>query len=349
MSWLSEYQNLIIEQERVFICERDGTVAEPDGSRKFIFIPYPPAAGSPEAIAFNVAEDFPCPPAPEACPEKITVRPGMSKEEYIARLRQLKYEIQKGNVYEVNFCLQFIAEKVHIDPVLIFSRLQHLTQAPYSRLIKMADQYVISGSPELFLKRTGNTLVTKPIKGTVRRGRDEQEDALLKERLSRSLKERTENVMAVDVARNDLSRIAGRGTVKAGPLFAIESFRTVHQMVSTVSCNIKDECTFRQIIEATFPMASMTGAPKISAMKLIAQKENFERQGYSGAAGFMEENGNFELAVLIRSIFYDQGRGLLTFAAGSAITRLCDPEQEYEECLLKAKALLAALNADLIT
>ena len=160
-----------------------------------------------------------------------------------------------------------------------------------------------------------------------------------------SEKERTENVMAVDVARNDLSIIAKKGTVAVNKLYTIESFETLHQMVSTVSCQIKETTSFEDIINATFPMASMTGAPKISAMKLINEFENFERNYYSGAMGLIEENGDFELSVNIRSIFYNQRSKRLSIAVGSAITHLCDAEKEYDECLLKANALLQALNA----
>lgn len=275
----------------------------------------------------------------------IELRAGVSRQAYIKNLFEFKKEIQRGNIYEINYCIEFFAETAEIDPLNVFIKLYELTKAPYSRLLRMGDEYIISASPELFLKREDGTLITKPIKGTVRRGENKEHDEQLKKYLHENVKERTENVMAVDVARNDLSRIAERGSVTVNKLYNIETFETVHQMVSTVSCVIKDNASLDEIIAATFPMASMTGAPKVKAMQLIDKNENFKRNYYSGAMGFVEENGDFELSVNIRSIFYNSKSKRLSIAVGSAITHLCDPEQEYEECLLKANALLKALNA----
>ncbi|MDX2171709.1 MAG: anthranilate synthase component I family protein [Bacteroidota bacterium] len=270
-----------------------------------------------------------------------------TKEDYIRKVIKLKEHIQLGNIYEINFCIEFYAKDVLIDPVSVFIKLQQLTKAPYCKLVKLNDDFIISASPELFLKKQNSTLFSKPIKGTIKRGSSGEEDERLKLKLGNSIKERTENVMAVDVARNDLSIIAQKGTVKVNKLYNIESFETVHQMVSTVSCELNENANFEAIINATFPMASMTGAPKVSAMKLISEFEDFERNYYSGAMGLIEANGDFELSVIIRSIFYNQETKRLSIAVGSAITHLCDPEKEYEECLLKANALLKALNAEI--
>jgi para-aminobenzoate synthetase component 1 len=182
------------------------------------------------------------------------------------------------------------------------------------------------------------------MKGTAKRGLTLKEDKKIKSELQTSLKEQTENVMAVDVARNDLSRIAKKGTVKMEELFGVYTFKQVHQMISTVSCELKEDITFNEIIEATFPMASMTGAPKIRALELIKQYENFDRGIYSGAIGVIEENGDFDLAVVIRSIIYDEEKKRVSFAVGSAITAMSDPKNEWEECMLKAKAMLAVLS-----
>ena len=280
--------------------------------------------------------------------EPILLKANTSKLQYIQKVNQLKQHIQQGNIYELNYCIEFFANNVEIDPLNIFIKLQQLTKAPYCKLVKLNNDFIISASPELFLKKEGNTLFTKPIKGTIKRGINASEDEALKNKLFNSEKERTENVMAVDVVRNDLSIIAKKGTVAVNKLYTIESFETLHQMVSTVSCQIKETTSFEDIINATFPMASMTGAPKISAMKLINEFENFERNYYSGAMGLIEENGNFELSVNIRSIFYNQHTKRLSIAVGSAITHLCNAEKEYDECLLKANALLQALNATII-
>ena len=188
-------------------------------------------------------------------------------------------------------------------------------------------------------------MITKPIKGTAKRSLNKTEDDLIKFGLQSNLKERNENVMIVDVARNDLSRIAKKGTVVVDHLFDIESYQQVHQMVSTVSCELKENTSFNDIIQSTFPMASMTGAPKIKAMELIDEYELYNRGPYSGALGYIDEKGDFDLSVLIRSIFYDEEKHYLSFTVGSAITALCNAEDEYEECLLKAKAMMEVLGS----
>lgn len=280
-------------------------------------------------------------------PPAIHLQTKTNKKKYIQKVEELKKHIQLGNIYEINFCIEFFADSVQIDPWSIFIALIKLSKAPYSALLKINDDYIVSASPELFLKKEGNRLYSKPIKGTIRRGNTSEEDAYLKEQLHSSLKERTENVMAVDVARNDLSQIAARGSVHVNKLYNIESFETVHQMVSTVSCELKANTSFNDILNATFPMASMTGAPKLRAMTLIDEFEDFERTNYSGAMGIIDEKGDFTLSVIIRSIFYNSNTKRLSLSVGGAITYLCEPEKEYEECLLKAKALLNVLNAEI--
>lgn len=278
-------------------------------------------------------------------PTPLQLKAQTNKTQYLEKIRRLKEHIQRGNIYEINYCIQFYAEGVFIDPLKIFAKLHTLAKAPYSSLLKLGDEYILCASPELFLKKEGNRISTKPIKGTTRRGGNPTEDEFLKSQLQNNLKERTENVMAVDVARNDLSRFAAKGTVHVNKLYNIETFETVHQMVSTVSCEIKEDTSFDKIIEATFPMASMTGAPKLRAMTLIDEFEDFERKNYSGAMGLIDENGDYTFSVIIRSVFYNQQTKRLSISVGGAITYLSDPEKEYEECLLKAKALLKVLNA----
>lgn len=267
-----------------------------------------------------------------------------SKSDYIKNVAQLKKHIQNGDIYEINYCITFEAENVKINPFETYSKLNNISKAPYSALVKLDDKYIISASPELFLSKRNNKLITKPIKGTIRRGLNVDEDEKLKLQLLNNLKERTENVMIVDVARNDLSRIAKKGSVKVEKLYDIETYEQVHQMVSTVTCELKENTSLNDIIHATFPMASMTGAPKIRAMQLIDDFENYSRGPYSGCAGYIKENGDFDLSVLIRSIFYNETGSYLSFLVGSAITAMCDPEKEYEECLLKAAALKKVLE-----
>jgi len=269
------------------------------------------------------------------------------KEKYIKRVNDLKHHIHIGDIYEINFCVEFEVEEANIDPVSVFLKLNQLAKAPYAALAKLDEVYIISASPELFLKRSGDVLITKPIKGTAKRSTNKHEDENLKQQLHLSLKERTENVMIVDVARNDLSILAQRATVTVPKLYTIETYQTVHQMVSTVQCKLKPEETFETIIAATFPMPSMTGAPKIRAMQLIEEFEQFKRKEYSGTLGYITKEGDFTLSVLIRTLVYNTKTKRLSFAVGSAITHLCDAEKEYEECLLKAKALLKAINGSI--
>lgn len=267
-----------------------------------------------------------------------------SRADYIETVNKLKEHIQQGDIYEINFCITFEIKEAHIDPVGLYYKLNSISNAPYSCLVKLDDNYIICSSPELFLSRQDGLLITKPIKGTVKRGDTAEQDNALKHELQHSIKERTENVMIVDVARNDLSRIAKKGSVTVNELYHIESYQQVHQMVSTISCEPRDEVGFEDIIKATFPMASMTGAPKIRAMELADQYETYNRGPYSGAVGYLDDKGNFELNVLIRSIFYNSTTKYLSFSVGSAITALCNAEDEYEECLLKAKALSKVLS-----
>lgn len=287
----------------------------------------------------------------EVCKENkaIELKTLTNKDEYIKRVNALKEHIQLGDIYEINFCVEFEATQIDIDPVSVFLKLNELTSAPYAALAKFGETYIISASPELFLKRTNQTLITKPIKGTARRSKDAHEDENLKQQLHLSLKERTENVMIVDVCRNDLSIIAQRASVTVPKLYTIETFKTVHQMVSTVQCKLKPQQSFTDIIGATFPMPSMTGAPKIRAMQLTDEFEQFKRKEYSGTLGYIDEEGNFTLSVLIRTIVYNSKTKRLSFGVGSAITHLCEPEKEYEECLLKAKALLKAINGSILS
>ncbi len=276
--------------------------------------------------------------------QPIKIKPTVTKEDYIKKVNALKQHIQQGDIYEINYCITFEANDAVINPLSVYEKLNAISKASYSALAKFDSHYIISSSPELFLTKKGNTLITKPIKGTAKRGLTTLEDDVIKQYLQNNLKERTENIMIVDVARNDLSRIAKKGSVKVDKLCDIESYLQVHQMVSTVSCELKDDTRFETIIQATFPMASMTGAPKIKAMQLIDEYELYNRGPYSGALGYIDENGDFDLNVLIRSIFYDEEKQYLSFTVGSAITAMCNPEDEYEECLLKAKAMMQVLG-----
>ncbi len=275
---------------------------------------------------------------------KIDLKQTVSKEQYIQKVNQLKQHIQQGDIYEINYCITFEAFDAVIDPFELYQKLNEISLAPYSALAKFNKQWIISSSPELFLSKRGNIIITKPIKGTAKRTENFIEDFQTKKSLQENLKERNENVMIVDVCRNDLSRIAKKGSVTVPKLFDIESYQQVHQLVSTVRCELKTNTTIDDLINATFPMASMTGAPKIRAMQLIDEYELYNRNAYSGALGYITKNQDLDLNVLIRSIFYDEEKKHVLFTVGSAITSLCNAEEEYEECLLKAKAMMQVLS-----
>lgn len=270
---------------------------------------------------------------------------GISREEYLEGVKAIRKHLQRGDIYEVNYCMGFTARASSFEPVEYFLLLQAATRAPFSVFARLGKFYILSASPERFLKNTGGKLISQPIKGTIKRDPDPNRDEALKTRLRNDLKEQNENVMIVDLVRNDLSRIAMRDSVRVEKLFDVETFPTVHHLVSTISARL-DSSRFSHwdAIRACFPMGSMTGVPKISAMKIIDVEENFRRGAYSGAFGRMEVNGNFDFNVLIRSVFYNSGNHHLSIGVGSAITMLADPESEYRECLLKAEALLAIFN-----
>lgn len=339
------------EQKKVLRCQpMVPCVGVTEGQETFCIIPFPETPDEPPHIqyyAVQKAEAIPLHELLEGLPRPFQIKV-QSREEYIQAIQKLKHHIQIGDIYEVNYCVELSAENISIDPLQVFLRLQRVACAPYARMVKLGEQYIISVSPELFLKREGRRLISKPIKGTAPRGKTEAQDQENKHLLYNSLKERTENVMIVDVTRNDFSKIAERGTVRVDQLYTIETYNTVHQMVSTVSCTLPAESKLENVIEALYPVPSITGAPKRRATELILQYETFRRAFYCGTMGFYSANGDFELSVIIRSIVYDALSQSISIGVGSAITHLCDPEKEYDECLLKAKALVNTLNAAII-
>lgn len=268
----------------------------------------------------------------------------ISKNEYIEKVNKLLSHIQLGDIYEVNFCQEFFAEQVEINPLSIYLKFNEKSPTPFSCFVKCDDKFLMSASPERFIKKEGDKLISQPIKGTIRRGQSEIEDEALKQQLLNDPKELSENVMIVDLVRNDLSKIAEKATVNVDELFGIYTFPQVHQMISTVSAQLKDNVCFDEIIKATFPMGSMTGAPKIRAMELIEEYETTKRGIYSGTVGCINDTGDFDFNVVIRSITYNQKNNYLSFIVGGAITANSDPEKEYEECLLKAKAMMEVLS-----
>ena len=275
---------------------------------------------------------------------EIQIQQRVSKQEYIETIERLKKHILRGDCYEINYCMEFFAEEAFVDPLSVYQKLSRSSPNPFSALYKLDDKWLICASPERFLKKTGNTILSQPIKGTSSRFlKDDRKDKKSKEELFASEKDRSENVMVVDLVRNDLARVCKEGTVKVDELFGIYSFPQVHQMISTVSGELKDEISFSEIIKATFPMGSMTGAPKRRVMELIDQYERSGRGIFSGAVGYITPEGDFDFNVVIRSIMYNASENYLSFMAGSGITFYSDAENEYEECLMKAKAMRGVL------
>lgn len=274
-----------------------------------------------------------------------TVTNGMSKEAYCAVIEQLRQHILRGDCYEINYCQEFFSANATIHPLTVYQQLSEVSPNPFSALYRTGDTWLICASPERFLKKQGNKILSQPIKGTSRRMPDDKiADEHNKDALQQSAKDRSENVMVVDLVRNDLARICEEGTVNVDELYGIYSFPQVHQMISTVSGVLKSDISFADIIRATFPMGSMTGAPKKRVMELIEKYERTKRGIFSGAVGYIAPTGDFDFNVVIRSIMYNATTSYLSFQAGSGITFYSDPEKEWEECLVKAEAMRKALE-----
>lgn len=261
------------------------------------------------------------------------------KEHYLKAIDKLKAHIKRGDIYEANYCHELYAEGVDLKPYQTFVELMTHSPAPFSAYVQNGSFHIMCASPERFIKKEGKRLMSQPIKGTRPRGETQAEDAALKEELANSEKDRRENVMIVDMVRNDLSRSATRNSVQVDELFGIYAFPQVFQMISTVSAELKDGIHPVDAIANAFPMGSMTGTPKIRAMQLIEETEDMKRGVYSGAIGYFTPNLDFDFNVVIRSLLYNKGERYLSACVGGAITDLSDPEEEYEETLVKAKAL----------
>lgn len=275
---------------------------------------------------------------------KLNINLRITKPTYISKINQLKQHILRGDIYELNFCQEFFAENASVNPVETFEALNLTSPTPFAGYFKLYHQYILSATPERFLCKRGNKLISQPIKGTARRSENPIEDEKIKIGLKQDIKERTENVMIVDLVRHDLTKSALKGTVKVEELFGVYSFSQVHQMISTISCELDPKINFIDAIKNAFPMGSMTGAPKVKAMELIEQYEETKRGIYSGSFGCINPNGDFDFNVVIRSILYNSQNNYVSFQVGGAITYQSNPEKEYEECLLKASAILSVLG-----
>ena len=276
--------------------------------------------------------------------KEVFMQHQISKADYLAKTYALQQHIARGDIYEVNFCMELYAEDANIEPHTLFQELNEKAKPPFAAFVQIDNKYLLSSSPERFLKRVGDRLISQPIKGTAKRHIDIVQDALEASQLQKSEKERAENTMIVDLVRNDMSRIATKGSVQVEELCKVYPFAHVHQMISTVVAELQTETRVTDAIAACFPMGSMTGAPKVRAMQLIEKYEETKRGLYSGAVGYIDPNRDFDFNVVIRSLLYRKDAEYLSLQVGSALTANSNPEKEYEECLLKAKGILQVLS-----
>lgn len=275
----------------------------------------------------------------------IKIKQKINKDEYIKKVAKVLSHTYRGDIYEANFCQEFYAEDTKIQPLETYNKLNAISKPPFATFLKMRSNYLLSASPERYIKKVGTKIISQPIKGTAKRDEDHIMDSILKNNLVSDEKERSENIMIVDLVRNDLSQTAIKGSVKVEELCKIYSFDQVHQMVSTVVSEVKENANPIDIIKTTFPMGSMTGAPKISAMQIIETLEETKRGLYSGSVGYISPNGDFDFNVVIRSILYNEAKQYVSYSVGGAITAKSDPQKEYEECLIKAKAMREVLES----
>tara|TARA_R110002073_G_scaffold336208_1_gene530925 strand:+ start:64512 stop:65813 length:1302 start_codon:yes stop_codon:yes gene_type:complete len=274
----------------------------------------------------------------------VKIKKRITKKEYLAKLDTILAHIHRGDIYEMNFCQEFYAENATINPFEVYQRLNKISKPPFATFLKINHHYLLSASPERFVKKQGTTIISQPIKGTAKRLANKKLDQQLALRLERDEKERSENIMIVDLVRNDLSKTALKGTVNVEELCQLYSFKQVHQLISTVRSEVAKETSVIEILKSLFPMGSMTGAPKIAAMQIIEAQEVSKRGLYSGAVGYISPEGDFDFSVVIRSILYNKNNRYLSYSVGGAITSKSNPEQEYQECLLKAIAMKRALK-----
>ncbi len=269
----------------------------------------------------------------------------VSKETYLTTIQKLRQHIADGDCYEINFCTEGYCENAVIDPLSVFNKLNALSPAPFAAFYRLHERYMMCASPERYLQKNGGTIIAQPIKGTARRGQTAEDDDNLKKALRNSIKEQAENVMITDLMRNDLARCCEVGSVQVEELFGIYTFPQVHQMISTISGTLKQGYTFADALQYSFPMGSMTGAPKVKVMELIEQYEMSRRELFSGTLGYITPEGNFDFNVVIRSLFYNLASLYLSYQAGGAITFDSNAEQEWNEMQLKTWALQRIFNS----
>ncbi len=276
--------------------------------------------------------------------DSVKIKLRIHKDEYFKKLDDMLAHIHRGDIYEANFCQEFYSENTSIDPLQTYIHLNAISKPPFATFLKLENKYLLSATPERYLKKEGSTIISQPIKGTAARLKNGMADRAMAKALAEDEKERSENIMIVDLVRNDLSKTAKKGSVQVKELCKVYSFEQVHQMISTVVSQVEDDVSPVEILRTTFPMGSMTGAPKISAMQIIETLEETKRGLYSGAVGYITPKGDFDFNVVIRSILYNEAKQYVSYSVGGAITAKSNPIKEYEECLIKAKAMREALE-----
>ena len=269
-----------------------------------------------------------------------------TKQEYLKKIKQIKAHIKRGDIYEMNYCQEFFSENVELNVEALFYSINKKTKAPFSCFLHLDDKYLLCFSPERFLRKKNQQILSQPIKGTRKRSDNQELDSILKNELLLSEKDKSENVMITDLVRNDLSKYANKASVKIEELFGVYSFAQVHQMISTISAELESDCNFVDAIKGAFPMGSMTGAPKRKAMELIEKFEATKRGLFSGSGGYITPNADFDFNVVIRSILYNASKKYFAVTAGGAITNMSVVEEEYEECLIKVKAILEIVSGE---
>ena len=285
------------------------------------------------------ANDMPCEVSFNTAVSSLTQTEHHNKVEYI------KQQIAEGNLYEMNLCMETVLMDFTCSNGLdLYRRLVELSPTPFSSFVRLNEKHLVCASPERFMSSDGERIYSQPIKGTSKRYRDSEEDRMSRMHLANSLKERAEHIMIVDLVRNDLSKVSEPGTVRVDELFGIYGYRQVNQMISTISGQLGPGLGFFEALKATYPMGSMTGAPKHITMEFIDDIETASRGWYSGSVGYIKPNGEFDSNVVIRSLMYDDVKKVAKYAVGGAITFDSDPNAEYDECLLKSKAIRELLN-----
>ena len=273
--------------------------------------------------------------------EQVTLKGGFTHKEYVDAVEKARQYIIAGDIFEVNLSQRFEAE-LSITPYELYKRLRHINPAPFACYLNFDEVSVVSAAPERFLRIRGDWVETRPIKGTRPRGKTPEEDKALANELLSSVKDRAENIMIVDLERNDLGRVCRFGTVKVTELTILEMFPTVFHLTSTVEGRLREGKNCIDLLKATFPGGSITGAPKVRAMEIIDELEPTKRSVYTGNIGYLSFNGDLDLNIAIRT-FLVKGRKAY-FQVGGAVVYDSDPEAEYQETLDKGRALINALS-----